>query len=34
MEIDVSDFGQRGLYLIQIIDSAGKVIDGRKILLE
>ena len=33
-EIDVSTFGQTGLYFIQIIDSTNQVIDVRKIILE
>lgn len=33
-EIDVSDFGQTGLYFIQIINNSDQIIDIRKILLE
>ncbi len=33
-EIDVNDFGQTGLYLIQIIDDSNKILDVKKILLE
>jgi len=33
-EIDVSDFGQTGLYFIQIIDNSSQIIDVRKIILE
>jgi hypothetical protein len=33
-EIDISDFGQLGLYFIQIIDNTSQIIDIRKIILE
>ena len=33
-EINVSDFGQTGLYFIQIIDNLNHIADIRKILLE
>lgn len=33
-KIDVSDFGQTGLYFIQIIDNSSQIIDVKKILLE
>lgn len=33
-EINMNDFGNKGLYFIQIIDSSNKIIDTKKLLLE
>jgi hypothetical protein len=33
-EIDMSVFGQTGLYFIQIIDNSSQIVDTRKIILE
>lgn len=33
-ELDVSEFGQTGLYFIQIIDNTSQIVDVKKIILD